>query len=501
MKRFSYKIKFVASRRDTFLLGAALILIIGGCANYDGIGSTAKLRATESFATQKTFAVTTGDWPTQQWWRQFNDAQLNTLIDAALAHNPTLDAAAARIKFAQAYAGTARSALYPQITGAGDISYQHFSENSLYPPPFGGSSLFNNTLRINGAYELDFWGKNRAAVKSAVSLERALKAEQQSTILLLASNVAKTYIELDRLFMQQDVVAQSLQQREKIFSLTQQRVDAGLDTRAELKQAEAELPVLRGQLAQIDEAIGSSRNAIAALLGAGPDRGLQIQRPRLALAQTEIKLPANLPVNLLGRRPDVVAARWEAEAAQQQTVIAKAQFYPNVSLTGYIGYSSLGLDNLLKSNSEEYGIGPAIQLPIFNGGRLRQNLKSKYAGYDAAVANYNTTLTTALRDVADQLNALHWLQTRQHEQKIAANIARTALDLATQRYEAGLGNYLSVLNAETTVLAQDQLGVELSARAFDLQVNLIKALGGGYDATQQTAAAANSLSSSRRIEY
>ncbi|HEY3700332.1 MAG TPA: efflux transporter outer membrane subunit [Spongiibacteraceae bacterium] len=466
------------------LFGALLTLILSGCASYRDIGSDKKLRPVDSFETQKTFTVAADDWPTQQWWNRFDDAQLNALVAAALAHNPSLDAAAARVKAAQAYTGSARSTLYPQIDASADISYQHVSENWIFPPPFGGVSVFNDTLRVSGSYELDFWGKNRSAVKAAISQEQEAQAEQQSAVLLLTSNVAKTYIEFDRLFTQRDVVAQSLQQREKIFTLTQQRVDAGLDTRAELKQAESQLPVLRGQLAQIDEAIGAARNALAALIGAGPDRGLQIQRPQMTVTQASAKLPANLPLNLLGRRPDVVAARWQAEAALQQTDVAKAEFYPNVSLTGYIGYSSLGLDNITRANSEEYGIGPAIRLPIFNGGRLRANLKNQYARYESAVANYDATLTTALRDVADQLNALQWLQTRQSEQQNAVKIAGDALDLATQRYEAGLGNYLTVLDAETTLLAQDQLGVELSARALDLQVNLIKALGGGYDVTQ-----------------
>lgn len=480
-----------AASRTKMFAGIALVLLVSGCVNYRDIDSKAELRKPDSFATQQTFNVAAADWPTQQWWLQFNDAQLNALIDEALTHNPSLDAAAARVRAAQAYTGSARAAEYPDISGSGDISYQHFSENWIFPPPFGGSSVFNNTLRINGTYELDFWGENRAGVKAAVSQERAAEAEQQSAILLLTSNVAKTYIELDRLFAERDVVMQSLQQRQQVFELTQQRLDAGIDNRADLKQAESQLPSQRAQLAQLDEAIGNTRNALAALLGAGPDRGAQIQRPQLATAQTDIQLPANLPVNLIGRRPDIVAARWQAEAAQQQTDVAKAQFYPNVSLTGYIGYSSLGLDNLTKSSSEEYGIGPAIRLPIFAGGRLRQNLKSQYASYDKAVANYNATLTTALRDVADQLNGLQALQARQREQKNAAAIARSALNFSTQRYEAGIGNYLSVLNAETTVLTQDQIGVELNARAYELQINLIKALGGGFDATQKTAASSH----------
>ena len=488
MKTLSSHVALKPMLSPRSLLTGALLLAVAGCANYSGIDSKAELRKPETFATQQTFAGTTGDWPAAQWWRQFQDAQLNALMDEAMAHSPSLEAAAARVRAARAYTGVTRSAEYPVIDASGDISYQKFSKNWIYPSPYGGASMFNNTLHLNASYDLDFWGRNRAGVKSAVSQQREAEAEQQSTALLLTSSIAKTYIEFDRLLTERDVVARSLQQREKIFALTQQRLDAGLDNRAELKQAESELPVLRGQLAQVDEAIGAVRNALAELVGAGPDRGLKIERPHLALAAAPIALPPNLPVDLLGRRPDIVAARWQAEAAQQEVAVAKAEFYPNISLTGYIGASSLGLDKLLRSGSEENGIGPALSLPIFAGGRLRQNLKRQYAAYDSAVANYNTTLTAALRDVADQLNGLHWLQARQREQRNAAAIAHTALDLATARYKAGLGNYLSVLNAETTVLAQDRLGVELGAQAMALRVNLIKALGGGYDTTTQTAA-------------
>ncbi len=476
------------------LVASTLLLTLSACASYRDIGTRAELRTADSFATQQTFHNSSSEWPSQQWWQQFHDAQLNALIEEALAHNPTLDAAAARVRAAQAHTGTARSYQSPEINASADISYQKLSETWIFPPPYGGSSLFNNTLRLNAAYEIDFWGKNRAAVRAATSQERAAEAEQQSATLLLTSNLCAVYIELGRLLAERDLLAQTLQQRETIFTLTQQRVAAGIDNRADVKQAESQLPSTRGQLAQIDEAIGAARNALAALLGAGPDRGLSIQPPQLGSAQFgatqtdatkhDIQLPNNLPVDLLGRRPDIVAARWQAEAAQQHVDVAKAMFYPNVSLTGYVGFSSLGIDNLVKPESAESGIGPAIRLPIFAGGRLRQNLRSEYANYENAVANYNATLTTALREVADQLNALHALRNRQQEQQQAASIAHSALNFATQRYEAGIGNYLSVLSAQTIVLNQDRLGVELNMRALELQVALIKALGGGYTARQ-----------------
>lgn len=476
------------------LLGAAVVAL-AGCANYKDIGSDKKPRDINTLEASQTLRAPTGEgsgheWPRQGWWTPFGDAQLDALIEEALANSPSLETAAARLAAARAATGTARSGLYPSVDASLDIQYQRFTENGIIPPPYGGAFDSNNTLQLNFGYDLDFWGKHHAEVAAAVSQEKAAEAEHESARLMLTSAVAKTYVELQRLFMLREVTEKTLQQRQQIFNLTQQRVDSGLDTRAELKQAEAQLPALRGQIAQIDETIGSVRNALAALLGAGPDRGARIQEPKLAKQAGLAQLPANLPVDLLGRRPDVVAARWRVEAAERNTDVAKDLFYPNVNLTAFVGYSSLGLDQLTRQGSHVYGIGPAVRLPIFAGGKLRANLRSQYAAYDNAVATYNQTLTDALHDVADQMNALKWLEVRQREQASALQVARDALDLATQRYQAGLGNYLSVLNAETLVLEQEQLGTALDARALDLRVNLIKALGGGFDAQTQTAQAA-----------
>jgi NodT family efflux transporter outer membrane factor (OMF) lipoprotein len=480
------------SRRPLRTAVLAVLVALGGCVGHGDIKANHAPRPIDSFAASDTFAAAQSDthadapgsqWPAEQWWTAFGDIQLNVLIDEALAYSPSLDMAAARVKTAQAYTGTARSALYPQIDGSANIQYVHLSENWEFPPPYGGSTEFDNKIQLNAAYELDFWGKNRDAVRAAVSAEQAALAEQQSARLVLTSTVARTYVELQRLYLLRDVAAQTLQQRTTIFDLTRQRLDAGIDSQAELKQAEAQLPALRGQLAQIDEAIGGTRNALAALLGAGPDRGLRIERPQLAGAPAATaQLPASLPLDLLGRRPDIVAARWRVEAAERDTEVAKAQFYPNVNITAFVGTYSIGLDKITAAGSDMYSIGPAIQLPIFAGGRLRENLKGKYAAYDSAVATYDQALTDALREVADQLNALKWLEVRQREQRAALAVAHSAQDLATQRYRAGLGNYLSVLSAETLVSAQEQSGAELSARALDLQVNLIKALGGGFEA-------------------
>jgi NodT family efflux transporter outer membrane factor (OMF) lipoprotein len=198
-------------------------------------------------------------------------------------------------------------------------------------------------------------------------------------------------------------------------------------------------------------------------------------------------------MDLLGRRADVVAARWRVQAATRDVDNAKTLFYPNINLTAFAGFSSIGLDRLVQSGSEQWGVGPAIRLPLFEGGRLRANLKGKTADLDAAIETYNALVLDAVRDVADQLTSTKALERQQVEQKSAQKSAEAAYAIAVQRYEAGLGNYLNVLNAETAVLAQRKLGVDLAARVVDTQVQLIRALGGGFNDTDSatTVAAAH----------
>jgi NodT family efflux transporter outer membrane factor (OMF) lipoprotein len=201
-------------------------------------------------------------------------------------------------------------------------------------------------------------------------------------------------------------------------------------------------------------------------------------------------LQANIPADLLGRRADIAAARWRVEAATSDVKNAKTLFYPNVNLTAFAGFQSLGFGKLLKSGSEQWGVGPAISLPIFEGGKLRANLRGKSADLDVAIESYNAAVIDAVRDAADQVASAQSITRQQAEQRAAQTAAEGAYDIAVQRYRAGLGNYLNVLTAETAVLAQRRLAVDLAARALDTQVGLARALGGGWQPTASTATAA-----------
>jgi NodT family efflux transporter outer membrane factor (OMF) lipoprotein len=452
-------------------------MVLAGCASSAGIAPHTPpldpVRAGLPAAAQPAPVPFASDW-----WRSFDDLALDALVDRALAGHPDLQTAQARLERAGAAVAGARAAEGPQVNGAVDVTRQRYSEHGLLPPPLAGSTRESATVQATASWELDFFGRQRAELQSALGGERAARAELEAARLLLASRVAAVYVELARLLEQRTVAERSLAQREETLALVGDRVRAGLDTNVELRQGEGALPETRQQIEALDERIALARHALAALTVQPPD-ALATLSPVLA-ALPEGTLPRSLPSDLLARRADITAARWRVEAAGQDVQAAKAEFYPSINLVAFAGLSSIGLGRLLEAGSAQGGFGPALRLPIFDSGRLRANLRGKAADVDAAVASYNGALLGALRDVADQLAGQQSIARQQREQRNAQDAAESAYQLALQRYRAGLGSYLVVLSAEGTVLAQRRLGVDLKARALDNQVQLIRALGGGY---------------------
>jgi NodT family efflux transporter outer membrane factor (OMF) lipoprotein len=401
-------------------------------------------------------------------------------MSEALASNPTLDLAAARTRKALALAEGSRSALSPRVDASASTALERFPEHGLVPPPFGGTMQTLSDLQLSLSWEIDFWGKNRAVYEAALGAARAAEVDAYATRLALSTNIAQAYVQLLRAYLQLDVAKQTLASRERIAALTRDRNAAGIDSRLEVKQAEAALPATREEIAALEERIALARNAIAALMGAGPDRGLAIVRPT-ATASAQVALPSTLPAELIGRRPDIVAQRWRIEAASQDIASQKASFYPNVNLLAFAGVQGLAGANLLSAASRTLGVAPAVTLPIFDAGRLRAGLAAKDADYDMAVGQYNQLLANAMRDVVDQVASFRSLDAQRTQQRIAAATTREAYDLALLRYREGLGNYLQVLSAEQPLLAQQSLAADLHVRALELSINLVRALGGGYD--------------------
>lgn len=459
-------------------VASVLVLTLAGCASSAGIATHSARIDPASVGVPAAGAAS--PVVADDWWRAFGDAQLDALVERALAGSPTLKVAEARLARAAAAIDGARANGGLQSRATVEAMRQRYTENGLVPRPLAGSTQETGTLQLGLSYEFDFFGRHRAAVEAAVGAQRAGEADVAASRVMLASQVSRAYVQLARLIAQRDVAARALTQRNEMLTLIRQRVNAGLDTQVELRQGEGALPESRQQLEALDEQIALSRHALAALTAQAPD-ALDGLSPRLASVQA-IALPQTLPADLLSRRADIGAALWRVEAASQDAKATKAQFYPNVNLTAFAGFSSIGLDRLLDSGSRQYGAGPALHLPVFDAQRLRASLRGKTADVDAAVETYNATVIDAVRDVADQLASLQAIARQQKEQRDAAVAAEAAYDLATQRYKAGLGTYLTVLNAESNLLAQRRSSTDLQARTLDTQVSLARALGGGYAA-------------------
>lgn len=455
-------------------LSAVVLASLSACASFSNEAPTAQLLDATAVGLQGERAQPMD----ANWWRGFGDPQLTALVEQALDNNPSLRVAQARLARARAVFDGVRGNDLPQVGLGADLTHQKFSSNFIYPPPLGGAILDSGTVQANASWELDLFGKNRTALDAAIGQVRAAEADAQAARMVLASAVARSYFQWVKIHAQLTVAERTLAQREQAKKLVQDRLTAGLDTELELQQSESALPDARLQIEQLKEQRALNLNALAALSGQ-QKQPLDLVEP----ADHAIKIAApatSIPIDLLGRRADIMAARWRVEAATQDVANAKTLFYPNVNLVAFAGFQSIGFDKLLKSGSEQWGVGPAIRLPLFEAGHLRANLRGKSADLDAAIENYNALVIDAVRDVADQLASSQAIVRQQAEQASAQASAETAYSIAQQRYKAGLGTYLNVLSSETSVLAQRRLAVDLAARALDTQVQLIRALGGGF---------------------
>lgn len=457
-----------------------LIAILAGCAAIKpGEPGVATLEATQIGLHDTQIA-----WPTEQWWLRYEDAQLNRLVDEAQAGSPSLSAAQARLKMANAAVSGARAVQLPQLNANYTLTRERFSEHYIYPPPFAGSMQTDNSLRLDLGFDLDLWGRNRAHYAAAGAREQASIAELQLARNSLISAVTQSYFNLQNALAQRAVIANIVKQLENVLKITRQRVAAGLDTEVEVNQADSAVSAARVQLSQAATNADLLRNQISALVSAGPERGRNVRQANLSQAPTST--PQSLPLDLLGRRPDIVAARLRVEAASSEISAAKAEFYPNVNLMAFAGFMSLGVSNLLQSGSQVYGVGPAVTLPVFNGGTLNARLDTRRAERDLAIADYNQTLLTAVREVADATTAIRALHEQLTDQAASLRAITSAYDIAVSRYKSGLGNFIQVLLAQNEVQKQAVLDTELRARAYQLDAQLATALGGGYEANKTT---------------
>jgi NodT family efflux transporter outer membrane factor (OMF) lipoprotein len=477
------------SLRNRFSL-VFLAMSLAGCASYQGLhtdGAALEAKSLQAGESLNGVKLSPAAWPKSDWWTGLGDPQLDGLIREALHDSPDMQIAAARAHQATAAAYAADAARMPTLDAQGSVSRSRLARDQ---DPMGQGDAYATvrTLDLAFNYNFDLWGGQRANWEAALGQARAAEVDRQAAALTLAADVARAYSNLGQAHIVADLAQDDLKRTRQMLELGQRRLKAGIDSDYQFQQTESLAASSEEQAINAEKQVSSAKIALAVLLGKGPDRGNDIARPNV-LQPSAVALPSTLPAELLGRRPDLVAARWRVEAASKDIVASKTRFYPNLNLSAAAGAESLLGDAMFGSASRFFNVAPTISLPIFDGGRLRANLDARDADYDLAVAQYNKSLVKALGDVADTINQLHAISGQIVAKKRAADVAQQSYDTVVQRFAAGIGNYVDVLTVEQQLLQAQRQVASLNAEQIDLSIQLMQALGGGYQGESVAQAA------------
>ena len=421
---------------------------------------------------------------TPDWWKAYGDYQLDALVEEALVHNADLRLAAARIEEARANLGLARADQAVQVQASANASRSRRSERGSMPlPDTVNPETSTYQAQLQASYELDLWGRYRAASEAARSEMLASEFGRDVVRISLTAEVARAYFSMSALDAQLELTAKTRANRQAAVEIQKQRVDAGVSSELELSQAQAELAALEASQAQLDQSLRQQETALAVLVGRSPRallEGAMLRGRRLDSLAEPPAIPAGLPSELLQRRPDLRQAEQNLLATQARIKEAKAALYPDLSLTAYLGSESRALSDLFSGPAAIWGLGAGIVQSILNGGRTEAELQVRDARQTQALIAYEQAARQAFREVLDALVA-H----RQAREVAVAEDRRTlalakAVELADLRYQNGLTNYLTVLDAQRN-LQQSQLN-RIDARRARLiaAADLAKALGGGW---------------------
>ncbi|HEY1710071.1 MAG TPA: efflux transporter outer membrane subunit [Rhizomicrobium sp.] len=458
-------------RLAAFLFSTALL---SGCVSTPSTTPSEKELKSETLGLSATTAPAIAD----KWWTAFGDPQLDTLVDQALAGNPRLAGALARIREAQSELSATHALTYPQVTFDGNETRERFSKNYIIPPPYGGTTQWIGTVQANLSWSLDFFGKQQSQIDRAEATANAAALDAEAARLALAGSVTQAYISLSRAYALADVAGDAVKQRRGVLSLIGGRYKAGLDTDAARQQATALLATAEEDLTRANAVRDMAVHQIAALVGRGAD-AYAVTHPKLNDAA--LALPATLPADLLARRADIAASEARVEAAFAGREVARKAFYPDINLIGLAGWAAIGLGPMFSSSALQYGAGAAIHLPIFDAGKIRADYAGATAGLDEAVANYNAAVIGAVKDTADAMTELRATEDQAGAQKRALDAANASFSLAIQRYRSGLSPETNVFDAEDLLLQSRRQSAALAADTATARVTLLIAVGGGFD--------------------
>ena len=432
----------------------------------------------------------TGPWKTAQpsahfprgaWWEVFNDPELNRLEMLASAENQELAIAAARFKQARALVDVARSDFLPHVSADPSYTRQRSSLNQPQNGRAAGTSpTFNNfTVALQAGWEVDLWGRVRREVEASRARLAASADDVEAARLGVQSELATDYFALRFTDAEYELIQRTVQTYASSLDLTRNRRVGGIATDLDVAQAEAQLRAAEAQLPAVALRRAKLRHALAAVCG---QSAAGFEWTVMGAPASEIPaIPISLPSELLERRPDIAAAERRMAAANAEVGVARAAFYPRIRLNGLAGFQSVAASTLFDWPSRLWAVGPSLDLPLFTGGRNRAQLAGTRAAYDETVARYRQSVLIAFREVEDQLAAQSLLAAQLGAEAAALTAARRTLEIANNRYKAGLVTYLEVATAQSAALVRERTVIQLRTEQLAASVALVKALGGGWN--------------------
>ena len=469
------------NRRAGALSIAALLL--GGCTvgpNY--VRPTTDVPADYKESANFKAAQPSDDTAKGKWWGVYGDTQLDALEDQVTVSNQTLKAAQAQFAEARAAVRTVRAGYFPTVTGGASASGNRQSQNrALASNAARGNYADYQFPPIDVAWEPDVWGRVRRSVESARSEAQATAADLANTELSLHAELALDYFQLRGLDSQQQLLDSTVTSYQKAFELTNSRYKGGVASAVDVAQAQTQLETTRAQAADVAVDRAAFEHAVAVLIGKPPTEFSQQPAP---LTIPPPAIPPGLPSQLLERRPDIAAAERRVQEANAQIGVARAAYFPIFSLTGGGGFESSQIHNLLSGPSGFWSLAGSAAELIFDGGLRRGITEEVRANYDKSVDTYRQTTLTAFQEVEDNLAALRILENEATIQDAAVAASQHSLDLSNSRYKGGVANYLEVTTAQSAALGDERAAVDVLTRRMAASVLLIKALGGGWSASQ-----------------
>lgn len=429
-----------------------------------------------------------------EWWTALGDPQLDRVVADALSGNPSLDAATARVRLADAVLSTRRAENGPEVTLDANPQGARLSGRYTIPPPYAGTTRFIGTAGANLSWNLDLFGRQKAAIAGARASAQAAVLDATAARLMLAGSVVQTYLELYRAETQASIARRTITTREGTVRLVQVRIRNQLASRLDAEAATTLLAQARQALVRAEGARALAANALAQLAGRGADYAATI-RPTALHLDTALPLPASVPADLLARRADVAAAQARIAAASAGRQVARRAFYPNVNLTALVGLQAVGIGNLFNLDAGTAGGGAAFHLPIFDSGRLRAGLAGAAAQLDVAIADYNATVVGAVREAADALARIAADDAeRGRSREVVRGYAETGR-LNAIRVRSGLDSRLDLVDNDVRLLDAELSDANLATDSVVARVQLIQALGGGYAPAATDGAASRDSSS------